>query len=612
MTFYAPIVLRHPIGRAEVRLRAAVSGGAPPQFSFFTEVSDVGEIAAHCLDALLLAHGERPPDAWLVATKPEHAGRVIEGRSCALAMVLASLSEAAGVRPSRPVVATGVLTIDDPCVVAKVEDLDHKIDAVARRTGTLRELPEDVLVLAPTAQVGEGSQHYKTASGRTLEVFGVASVAAAIEATLGLELRFCEIKAVRESIERLRHDNHQMEHLLRECDRLRTLAARLPLGWLARVVVFHAECCAAHALRLRDDPGDVASWQGESAPVATLRERLSQSVRELLEAHRSTLPVELIAQWYHFEAKRSFVSHDFGDGIELTSVGLTLPRRARVPTCEGHKLLRTRGQLRLRQGMRLAAVGLARDAHRLTRLAYDDVIAALGMAESIGAPRANDLDRGRVHVAATEQGLRTLGLGTTALREHAVQTLDSVLAAFGVSRSGPPPEQEPAWGLGVLYRDWLADGRHGSVVDHWRAIWDAPVPARGGTSLRASASKGLREPTLMLPTLLLEAAIAVGDREIAEHAVQAYVPPLDLREVVAWWPALRADPSWKLGQVREALRSWLRESRDHVPPHLQHETWLAQALASLRASTTAQYTAEVKRTRNRLLMWFGRPVPGAL
>lgn len=615
---WVPVIwVRDEAPDTQVMFCQTTSGPTRPALAYRSDVEDIGQLCMAVSAGLDANRGEWPDEAYVLATTPNHAQRKpLRGRSCALGMALASLSSFAHLPIHQSVVATGDL--DGAGNVLPVQDLLTKLQACARQ-GHSRSL-----VLFPACQLPAGSAEsrlsaadYRGLRAELPHLTPVRTLAEAANLALRPDSSFgsSPAAALRNEIEHLRYDRSRVSDLYDRSRALFELAAPLPdERGLGPILRYHALMTGEFALRtLVHDKTGSRSWPGvDAADNAELQARLLELAETIVERHKAWLPAELRAEHANFRAVRGFYSLDFLGAIHIADEALSLPKLVAGQHSERRKLLGTRAQFRWRQGLRMLAVDLRRDAETWLTLGLQDVREALELApHGPAATESNDAARVRVYVCHALLALHCLRPWTQVERaefdRHSHLVLGKVL---GGEQHGGQPSQHPGWMLdAVLQRLRLEGDLHGAL-----ALWEqtAAIEYRVPGTESAGPLKMARilQPNHQLQPCdvnvlqtLLVAAIELGEAERActfAQRLMVHHTDLSLPALVRLWPATWAPAEWAL-PLPQWLTAWQQNPAldFRLPTGVEQETFITAQLQALARPSDSHLA------QRRLQLWLG-------
>jgi hypothetical protein len=608
-----------PSSEAQVLFCEVVSEPVRPERAYRSDVEDVGKLCMAVQAGLDANRGEWPDEAYVLATHAASARtKPLQGRSCALAMALASLSGCYHLPIHAPAVATGDL--DGSGNVLPVSDLLVKLKACARGPHA------GDLVLFPACQLPDGAADQRLAAAEYAEIVAilpglspVATLAQAANLALRPPEAFNESRAaqIRNEIEQLRYDRSRAGELFDRSRELFELAHGLPNErGLSPILRYHALMTGEFALRtLVHDNAGLRNWPEVPADNnADLRARLVELAEALVANHQAWLPAELRAEHANFHAVRGFETLDYLGAIQLADQALSLPKLVQGQHSERRKLLGTRGQFRCRQGLRALAVGLHRDAAYWLTGAVDDARKALEDApKGPGSAETNDAARVRVYVCHALLALRCLRDWTAAEQaefDHQAQVVLGCLLAE--DPHSPPPSQAPGWMVDAVLRRLKLEGKLPETLALWDRVAAIDYALQPGDSKGPQRMAAILQPgqavlpcDVSLLQTLLEVAVALGladrAREFAQPLAILHAEPT-LTALVRLWPATLAPQEWAL-----ALPDWLRRWRAgdtvdlRLPAGLEREQFLTDHLQALRNPNDSL------RSQRLLQLWLGVP-----
>lgn len=595
----------------------ATSAETRPARAYRCDVEDVGRLCMAVSAGLDAERGEWPDEAFVLATtEPSARTKYLRGRSCALAMALASLGSFSHLPLQQPVVATGDL--DGAGNVLPVKDLLAKLQACARQGHGAS------LVLFPACQLPDGAadsrlkqSDYSVLQAQLPHLTPVATLAQAANLALQPPNPFgnSPAAALRHAIEHLRYDRSRAAELYERSRELFELAAPLPdergLGPIWR---YHGLMTGEFALRtLAHDRAQPRSWPGVSAADhADLQAQLLALAEAIVERHRAWLPAELRAEHANFRAVRGFHTLDFLGALHTADEALSLPRLVAGQHSERRKLLGTRAQFRWRQGLRMLAVGLQRDAETWLTLALQDAREALDLApQGSAAAEGNDAARVRVYVCQALLALRCLrpwaGPEQVEFERHAHLVLGKILSGDAY---GAQPSQHPGWMLDAALQRLRLQGDPAGAL----ALWDQAAATEyclpGAESAGPVKMEGLLRTEHRLQPCdasvlqtLLAVAVELGQAErarrfaqrLADHCAEPSLPAL-----VRLWPATWAPAEWAL-----PLPRWLVEWRAGEPVDLQLPAGVEQEPVVVEQLQALRKPEDSPAAQRRLQLWLG-------
>lgn len=637
---YAPVVLLLPLGggrRTRVALSPVVAADSRPANAHRSRVEDVARLAANATTSVSLQRGERPREAFVLASEPGTERLELKGRSATLAMVLASLGDLHGLRPSRPVIASGDVTRGGGEVI-RVGFLEEKLAAVA---GYLESAEagagEQPLVLVPACQApgedsgGLSAEAWSELRGR-IQARGAAiqpvrSLAEAATHAFGKAFDTTRIGSLREAIDNFRFDTKRVFDLLDVCGDLHAEAQALnESSPLRPLILAEALWLAEWAVAVIDsrpiegEPAEVSvRWGSETRPLGELREILGGLAEPGLDRLIRYAAPELVAMRLNTEAARELgPSMFFERGAEIATRGLTTPGLVDSHHSEHRKLLGTRAQLRWRAGLRQLALGSQSFGGQLLASALEDAERASEAASAEGVTDEND--RSRVHIyecnALMAQAMVDgAGDGLVAKVEA---TLKPILGRFHSAETETLESQDPGWALRMLYCAWLAAGRPERVLAHWAYARDL-VP-RGETrdlgEILCSRSGTPQAMPYDEPVAAQVCTAAAASRKLsaAGRLVDLCRGPYSLRSIAWWWPVVFAIREGAREVAPQGIREffeWTGGSDAHGPnrpagPAQDGST--THLLNAIRGSLDAPWS-EAREAWRRLVLWIGEPVP---
>lgn len=594
-----------------------VSDSVRPERAYRSDVEDVGKLCMAVEAGLSAERGEWPDEAYVLAsTEPAARTKPLQGRSCALAMALASLGCYYHLPLPRTVVATGDLNVSG--TVLPVKDLLTKLQACAR--GSL----SGDLILFPASQLPSGTavdrlpaEDYGELAHQLPGLTPVSTLAQAANLVLQRD-DFGESPAarLRNTIEHLRYDRSRAGELYQRSRELFELAQALPdERGLGPILRYHALMTGEFALRaLVRDGTALLPWPDTAADSnLDLQRKLAAKAEETFERHQAWLPAELRAEHANFHAVRGFQTLDFLGSIHLADQALSLPKLVQGQHSERRKLQGTRAQFRCRQGLRSLAVGLNRDADYWLMGAVADAREALDHApKGPGTSETNDAARVRVYVCQALLALRCLRQWLPKEQAEFDQQAHLVLGQILDASNQAQPTQAPGWMLDAVLQRHLLEGDWAGVLAQWdrAALVDYTLPGMDAAKTqRMAALLDPQHPALpcdfsVLQTLLaatVEVGAADRARTFAGRLASLHAEPT-LTALVRLWPATLAPADWAL-PIPNWLVRWQagEEVNLQLPPGLEAEPFLADQLQALRRP------GESRHAQRRLQLWLGVP-----
>lgn len=598
---YAPVVVEDTRGKPIGVTWLCEACGHAPERRLQTLVEDVEDLALAATSGLLRTRGERPGSAWLRAPWGQPS-RTVHGRSCSLALALASLATYEAAEPRSIVVATGRL---EPLQAGKV----HRVDNLAEKLeGTLAKLQFPALFLYPVENDEDiADDHRARADAAGLQLIAVGTLAAAATAALsnkkGSSFSPTHVTEIRSRAERLRQDRASARQLLAAAAELDGEADSYGETQIARIVRFHALMLGHHAANMLhwDQPTTRATWRGHTSQASDLAASLRQGLEGLVASHHDTLPPELVAEYRNFSSvATAWQRLDFAGAEDSIQEALVLLGRSTGHHSEFRRLLGTRSQIRWRMAMRLQIGGptLASMARNKARGAWEDATRAWKLTASDDVMWANDRARTCIYRFVAARALEIVGVAVPDAMENARQGLEEVLGGF-YDAGESPALQEPAWALDALYLSWLDNDEPGRVLEHWDRVRDRPNPFDPS---RRTLGRGIleRRDLPCVPRVcatLAEAALKVGEEDTARrYSQRALHEPARLAPVARWWPMLNANLVPLGSSLVTACQNGLEDVRQ---PHPEAKGLVDDLLDSGSDSHDA---------RSRLRQWFGEVV----
>jgi hypothetical protein len=605
-----PIVRLGAPGREAVRLAAVVATDKRPTRAYGVEVADIGQLAMAALGGAALPtakRGDLPGPAYLLASTPHHARQLVQGRSCALGLALASLAHHCGLTPQRPVIATGNLTSTG--AVGPVDYLEEKLAHIAASLQATAAL--DTLVLIP--KQGLDAARLAALQRRIPGLTEVATLAEAAQLAMpnGTSFGNSRQASLRQELESLRYEHDRMAEMYASALELFALTQAMPHdSALARTLRYHAWMSAAFALQRT---ADVVPRPWPDAPATDakgLAAYLGNKAAELAKDSAAKLPAELLAQHDNYKATEAFASLCFADGAMDAQRGLSRRGLLAEEHSEYRKLLGTKAQMLWRLGLRLFGHGEVRDGLRLVEEAVAAVEEALELApKGDHCVERNDAARVRTYVCgallARKAIIRKDEWDCCGDRERIDREARAVLGSVHPGGEGMPA-QHPGWMLEQLYRLWWLEDDAQQIINHWQAL-----PAHGDfgepVHLALLRAANPQPCDLAVAALVLEAASRTGHdalaRDIAEQVLTYFrtdvaaprePTPLDL---VRFAPLARASSQVSL-PVWDGLERWKARSL----------SWSAMAAPTLASGLDALCCDPADpEVRRKLLLWLGVP-----